>query len=696
MSALPPVPNTPLRDDPTQDSIWKRWLSALRTDSNATVTVADGGTGITSYTIGDLIYASAATTLSKLADVAVGQVLVSGGVGVAPAWSGSPTLSGSLTIGSLTSGRVPFASTGGLLADDSGFTFNTTGDILTVGAINVAGTTAPTSGWYLPSADLIRTPNSVTVDDNLVVSGTAGVTGNGTFSAGLAVQNSSGTAGVSNDFSVQGTRPTFKFFETDVTDLQWQLRNDAGSFLIQTQNDAFNSATTRVTVAHTTGNVTLTGDLAVNGGDLTSSATTFNLLNATVTTLNIGGAATATRLGAATSNTAVNTTVQNYIGVRLGGTMTSGGASILATQVNIDGTVTGAIGDTNGITMLRFNPTIVTQGNSETIGVVATAHFQDPNITVGTGDAITVAATLYIANAPTEGATNDALHVAAGTSRFLGNVITNTILSVSTTATVFNTVATTVNAFGAASVALNIGNASGTNTVSGATTFSQETTCTLDLNVNGGDLKSSATTFNLLNATVTTLNVASAAGSIIGIGGSGNNSSKVIFSGSLTCGNASSLGSVWRADASLTASASQTSGLTVISSGSSSGLITPNTGMTLTLLSAANFYPPIISKGASDTITNTATVYIDGANTEGSNNYAVWVNDGSSRFDGIGSFGTTPSTTTTLNLAAGTTSASSIRLAHGSAPTSPVDGDMWTTTAGLYVRINGATVGPLT
>ena len=41
------------------------------------------------------------------------------------------------------------------------------------------------------------------------------------------------------------------------------------------------------------------------------------------------------------------------------------------------------------------------------------------------------------------------------------------------TATVFNTVSTTVNAFGAASTALNIGHASGTNTVLGATTFSQ-------------------------------------------------------------------------------------------------------------------------------------------------------------------------------------------------------------------------------
>jgi hypothetical protein len=39
--------------------------------------------------------------------------------------------------------------------------------------------------------------------------------------------------------------------------------------------------------------------------------------------------------------------------------------------------------------------------------------------------------------------------------------------------------------------------------------------------------------------------------------------------------------------------------------------------------------------------------------------------------------------------------AASIRIPHGTAPTAPVDGDMWTTIAGLYIQINGLTVGPL-
>lgn len=36
-----------------------------------------------------------------------------------------------------------------------------------------------------------------------------------------------------------------------------------------------------------------------------------------------------------------------------------------------------------------------------------------------------------------------------------------------------------------------------------------------------------------------------------------------------------------------------------------------------------------------------------------------------------------------------------LRVPHGTAPAAPVDGDVWTTTAGLFVRINGVTVGPL-
>jgi hypothetical protein len=60
----------------------------------------------------------------------------------------------------------------------------------------------------------------------------------------------------------------------------------------------------------------------------------------------------------------------------------------------------------------------------------------------------------------------------------------------------------------------------------------------------------------------------------------------------------------------------------------------------------------------------------------------------------IAAIGTTTSATTNLNLPASTAGVSPLRIAHGSAPSAPVNGDIWTTTAGLFKRINGVTRGP--
>lgn len=51
-----------------------------------TLPATKGGTGFSSYVVGDMLYANTTTTLARLADVATGNVLRSGGVGVAPAW----------------------------------------------------------------------------------------------------------------------------------------------------------------------------------------------------------------------------------------------------------------------------------------------------------------------------------------------------------------------------------------------------------------------------------------------------------------------------------------------------------------------------------------------------------------------------------------------------------------------------------
>ena len=74
---------------------------------------ANGGTGLTVAAIGDLIYASATTPVwARLAAVALGAVLVSGGIGVAPAWSATPTLGGLTLTGALAMGANAITSTG--------------------------------------------------------------------------------------------------------------------------------------------------------------------------------------------------------------------------------------------------------------------------------------------------------------------------------------------------------------------------------------------------------------------------------------------------------------------------------------------------------------------------------------------------------------------------------------------------------
>ncbi len=56
---------------------------------------------------------------------------------------------------------------------------------------------------------------------------------------------------------------------------------------------------------------------------------------------------------------------------------------------------------------------------------------------------------------------------------------------------------------------------------------------------------------------------------------------------------------------------------------------------------------------------------------------------------------TTLSATGLISAAASTTSGASLNLPQGSAPSAPNNGDLWTTSAGLYARIAGSTVGPL-
>jgi hypothetical protein len=90
-----------------------------------------GGTGQSSYTIGDLLYADTSTTLAKLADVAIGNALISGGIGVAPSW-------GKIGLTTHVSGILPIANGGtnsGTALNNNRIMVSSSGSIIESGAL---------------------------------------------------------------------------------------------------------------------------------------------------------------------------------------------------------------------------------------------------------------------------------------------------------------------------------------------------------------------------------------------------------------------------------------------------------------------------------------------------------------------------------------------------------------------------------
>jgi len=184
---------------------------SLTADISGTLPVANGGTNITSYAIGDLIYASTTGILSKLADVATGNALISGGVGVAPSY-------GKIALTTHVSGTLPVANGG------TGLTAGTSGGIL---AYTATGTLA-SSALLAANALMIGggagvAPSTTTTGTGVVTAlgvntGTAGafvVNGGalGTPSSGT-VTNLTGTASININGTVGATTPTTGAFTT--------------------------------------------------------------------------------------------------------------------------------------------------------------------------------------------------------------------------------------------------------------------------------------------------------------------------------------------------------------------------------------------------------------------------------------------------------------------------------------------------
>ena len=260
-------------------------------------------------------------------------------------------------------------------------------------------------------------------------------------------------------------------------------------------------------------NVGITGDLRIDGQDLTASTTTFNLVNTTAASVNFAGEATAIEIGAATGTTSINHNLTVDGNVTLGNASTD---SVLlnASTVNVPNQVTLTINDANN-TFISYplnvqHTTSGTPSNGMGTGIRFVAETSNNLNKVGMSiDAITTDVTFATEDFDMVVRLMDDGNLAAerfrvssvGTGTFVGNLNVNagTISTTSTVGNLFNTTTSEVNIAGAAT-RVEIGAASG------VTNINNNLDVDGDVNIDGDTVSTTSSTLNLANTTTTTVN----------------------------------------------------------------------------------------------------------------------------------------------------------------------------------------------
>jgi hypothetical protein len=259
------------------------WDTLAASDiTSGTLAVARGGTNIGSYTTGDLIYASGTTTLATLADAATGNVLLSGGAGVAPAY-------GKVGLGTHISGTLAVSNGG-------------TGATTLTGYVYGNGTGAMTASTTIPNA---ATTATATNTNSAIVARD----GSGNFSAGTVSAALSGNATTATTLQTARTinGVSFNGSANITVTASTTAALTAGSFL--TSGGTFDGSTARTFAVNATNLNTVSTVVARDGsGNFSAGTITASLSgNATTATTATTANATAAALTAGTYLTSTGT-----------------------------------------------------------------------------------------------------------------------------------------------------------------------------------------------------------------------------------------------------------------------------------------------------------------------------------------------------------------------------------------------------
>lgn len=158
---------------------------ALATDVSGTLPATNGGTGQSSYAVGDLLYADTTTSLAKLADDATGSALISGGINTAPSW-------GKIGLTTHVTGTLPVLNGGtgaNSLPANALLVGNGTATVQTIAAGSAGDVLESTgTGWAstTPNGNLIQLTAAETINNTFLVTQTTagGVKCDATVSTG--------------------------------------------------------------------------------------------------------------------------------------------------------------------------------------------------------------------------------------------------------------------------------------------------------------------------------------------------------------------------------------------------------------------------------------------------------------------------------------------------------------------------------
>ena len=167
---------------------------SLTSQVSGTLPVANGGTNLTTYTIGDTLYASGTTALSKLGIGSAGQVLTVNSGATAPQWSTISSVSTATNLAGGALGSIPYQNASGTTLFLAGNTTTTPQFVTSTGASSLA--TAPTLTGSTGSGSVVLATSPTLVTPAL-----------GTPSSGV-VTNLTGTASININGTVGATTPS--------------------------------------------------------------------------------------------------------------------------------------------------------------------------------------------------------------------------------------------------------------------------------------------------------------------------------------------------------------------------------------------------------------------------------------------------------------------------------------------------------